>query len=143
MSIGVFNDKSIQPSDSEVAEMISVHFPLWEQLIQSVRRQYAVSEDFKFLYGKSYGWARRFKVKGQLLVSLFPTQGGFTAQVNLGTDEVEKALGMKMSGNIVQAIERATPFAEGRWLFIQVENQDDLQDVLRLVELRAQAKHLK
>jgi len=143
MSIGVFNDKSIQPNDSEVAEMISVHFPLWEQLIQSVRRKYTVNEDFKFLYGKSYGWARRFKVKGQLLVSLFPTQGGFTAQVNLGTDEVEKALGMKMSGNIVQAIERATPFAEGRWLFIQVENQDDLQDVLRLVELRAQAKHLK
>ena len=142
MSIGLFTDKSSQPTDAQVRDAVGAKLPLWQELIRAIRERYSVQEDFKFLYGKKYGWALRFRIKGQLLVSLFPTQGGFTTQVNLSPDAIEKAIAMKMSKNVQQAIARAHPYPEGRWLFIPVETEEDLNDVQRLVEMRAHTKRL-
>ena len=118
MRIGLFTDKSHQPTDAQVLETIGPKLPLWHALVHFVREQYPVQEDFKFLYGKNYGWALRFRIKGKLLVSLYPAQGGFTAQVNLSSDAVEKAKSMRLGKNVQQAIARAHPYPEGRWLFI-------------------------
>ncbi len=143
MGIGLFTDKGHQPTDTQVLEAIGPRLPLWHVLVRFVREQYPVQEDFKFLYGKNYGWALRFRIKGMLLVSLYPTQGGFTAQVILSSDAIEKAQKMKLSSNVQQAIARAHPYPEGRWLFIPVESEKDLRDIQRLVALRAEAKRLQ
>ncbi len=142
MGIGCFTDKGNRPTEAQILEAVGSKLPLWHDLIRSVRECYPVQEDFKFLYGKTYGWAVRFRIKGQLLVSLFPTQGGFTAQVNLSPDAIEKALRMKMSQNVQQAISRATPYPEGRWLFIPIETEKDFTDAKRLVAMRVETKHL-
>ena len=142
MSIGCFTDKGNRPTETQILEMVGSKLPWWHDLIQSVRQQYPVQEDFKFLYGKTYGWALRFRIHGQLLLSLFPTQGGFTVQVNLSPEAIKGALGMKMSQNVQQAIARAHPYPEGRWLFIPVETEEDCGDVKRLVALRVETKHL-
>ena len=142
MSIGIFTDKGDRPTEVQILETIGSRLPLWDELIRHVRELYPVQEDFKFLYGKTYGWALRFRIKKQLLVSLFPTQGGFTAQVNLSPEAIEKTLSMNMSGNVQRAIARAHPYPEGRWLFIPVESDEDVCDVKRLVAMRAEAKRL-
>jgi hypothetical protein len=142
MSVGLFTDKSNPPTADQVHDAVGSKLPLWHDLIRTIRERYSAQEDFKFLYVKSYGWAVRFRVKGQLLVSLFPIQDGFVAQVNLCPDAIEKALTMKMSKNVQQAITRAHPYPEGRWLFIPVETKEDLSNFQQLVEMRAHAKHL-
>lgn len=142
MSIGCFTEKENRPTEAQVLEAVGSKSSLWHDLIRAVRDGYPVQEDFKFLYGKAYGWALRFRIKGQLLVSLFPTQGGFMAQVNLSPVAIEKALRMKMSENVQQAISRATPYPEGRWLFIPIETEQDFKDVMQLVALRVETMHL-
>ena len=142
MSVGVFTDKKHQPTDDEVLAAIGSRLPLWQELVRHIRAEYPAEEDFRFLYGKSYGWALRFRIKGQLLTSLYPTQGGFTAQVNLGPAAVEQAQGMKLGENVQQAIARAHPYPEGRWLFIPVESEQDLQNMVRLLALRVETKRL-
>ena len=122
--------------------MIGPQVPLWHELIQFIRENYPSDEDFKFLYGKNYGWALRFRIRGQLLTSLFPTAGGFTAQVNLSPEAVEQALAMQPGKNIQDAIARANPYPEGRWLFIPIESADDVHDVKRLLALRVETKRL-
>ncbi len=143
MSIGLFTDKKHQPSDEEVLEAIGARLPLWEDLARFIRETYPAQEDFKFLYGKTYGWALRFRIKGQVLTSLYPTQGGFTAQVNLSPEAVEQAQSEGLGHNVQQAIERANPYPEGRWLFVPVESGEDVRDVQRLMALRAQTKRLQ
>lgn len=142
MSIGCFTDKGIRPTEAQIREAVGARLPFWHQLIDAVRETYPVQEDFKFLYGKTYGWALRFRIHGQLLVSLFPTRGGFTAQVNLSPEAIEKVLGMKMSRNVQQAILRANPYSEGRWLFIPIETGKDFTDVKRLIAMRLETKRL-
>jgi hypothetical protein len=142
MSVGLFTDKNNRPTEAQIYEAIGRRLPLWHDLISLIREQYPVEEDFRFLYGKTYGWALRFRIKGQLLVSLFPTQGGFTAQVNLSPEDIEKALTMNMSKNVHFAISRANPYPEGRWLFIPVETKKDFNDVKRLMVMRVETKRL-
>ena len=143
MSIGAFTDKKQQPTEEEILTMIGPKLRLWEELIQHIRESYPTEEDFKFLYGKKYGWALRFRIRKQLLTSLYPAGGGFTAQVNLSPEAVERALAMQPGKNVRDAIARAHPYAEGRWLFIPVESKDDVQDVKRLLALRAETKRLR
>ena len=81
---------------------------------------YPSDEDFRFLYGKQYGWALRFRIRGQLLTSLYPAVEGFTVQINLSPAAVEQAQQMNLGANVQGAIARATPYPEGRWLFIPV-----------------------
>ena len=142
MSIGAFTDKKQQPTEEEILVMIDSKLPLWEELIQHIRENYPAEEDFKFLYGKKYGWALRFRIRRQLLTSLYPTAGGFTAQVNLSSEAVEQALTVQPGKNVQDAIDRAHPYPEGRWLFIPVESADDVQDIKRLLALRAETKRL-
>ena len=142
MSIGAFTDKKQQPTEEEILAMIGPKLPLWEELIQFIRASYPADEDFTFLYGKKYGWALRFRIRGQLLTSLYPTAGGFTAQVNLSPEAVEQTLAMQPGKNVLAAIDRAHPYPEGRWLFIPVESADDVQDIKRLLALRAETKRL-
>jgi hypothetical protein len=143
MSIGIFTDKKHHPADAEVLEAIGPRLPLWQGLARFIRETYPAQEDFKFLYGKTYGWALRFRIKGQVLTSLYPTQGGFTAQVNLSPEAVEQAQGMQLGHNVQQAIERAHPYPEGRWLFIPVESGEDVRDIQHLLALRAETKRLR
>jgi hypothetical protein len=142
MSFGVFTDKKHHPSEVEVVEAIGPLHPIWQELVCFVRAKYPVQEDFKFMYGKNYGWALRFRIKTQLLVNLYPVKGCFTAQVNLSPEAVEKALAMNLGQNAQQAIARAHPYPEGRWVFTPVESAKDAQDIQSLLALRVEAKRL-
>jgi Protein of unknown function (DUF3788) len=136
MSVSFFADKTYQPTDAEIREAIDPLFSIWQELAQWIREKYPTQEDFKFLYGKNYGWGLRFRIKGKLLITLYPGQGHFTAQIILRPEAIEKAQGMELGQNAQQAIERANPYPEGHWLFIPVESQNDLMDVQTLLTLR-------
>jgi hypothetical protein len=143
MSIGVFTDKNHQPTDTEISEAIGPMLSAWQSLVKFIRENYAVQEDFKFLYGKKYGWALRFRISGKLLTSLYPTQSGFTAQVNLNPAAIKQAQRMKLGKNVQQAIAKAHPYPEGRWLFVPVESKKDVRDIQRLLALRSETKYLQ
>ncbi len=142
MSVGVFTDRKQRPGEAEIAGALGALRPAWDGLIQHIRGQYPTEEDFTFLYGKKYGWALRFRVRGQLLTSLYPTQGGFTVQINLDPQAIERVQQMDVGAAVRQAIERANPYPEGRWLFIPVGSADDLGDIERLLALRVETKRL-
>lgn len=136
MVIGVFTDKTCRPSEAEIEAMIGPCLPLWRDLISFIRATYPADEDFTFLYGKKYGWALRFRLKGKLLLSLYPAEKRFIAQINLRPAAVEQAQQLTLGANACAAISRATPYPEGRWLFIPVESGSDAADIRRLLSLR-------
>ncbi len=48
-----------------------------------------------------------------------------------------------MGENVRNVIAKATPYPEGRWLFIAVKSEDDLRDIHQLLALRVETKHLQ
>jgi hypothetical protein len=136
MSVSFFADKTHQPTDTELHEAVGALFSIWQELVQWIRNQYAVHEELKFMYGKNYGWGLKFSTKSKLLTALYPGSGYFTVQIILRPEAIEKAQGMKLGQNALQAIQRANPYPEGRWLFIPVESKADLEAVQRLLALK-------
>ncbi len=143
MSIGAFVDKKYQPSEDEIHRVIGPKLSVWQELVEFIREHYPSDEDFKFLYGKKYGWALRFRKRRQLLTSLYPTESGFTVQINLGPAAIEQTKNMGLGENVREVIEKATPYSEGRWLFISVKSEEDVRDIHQLLALRVETKRLR
>ncbi len=114
MGIGIFTDKKVQPGEAEIRASVGARWDAWCGLVEWIRAHYPVQEDIKFLYGKNYGWALRFRIKSQVLTALYPTQGGFTVQVNLSETGVEKARSLATGRNLPKTIDIAIPYPEGR-----------------------------
>ncbi len=136
MSIGAFTDKQHPPAEQEILLAIGEARQAWEGLEQYIASNFRVKKDLGF-YGKNYGWAVRFRKGGKALLSLYPRQGGFTVQVVLSEPLVQQILLEDIGENTRRAIKAANVYAEGRWLFIQVASQKDVEDIRRLLQLKA------
>ncbi len=136
MSIGVFADKTHVPAQTEITTAVGPMWKLWLALLQHIRISGPVEEELKFMYGQKYGWALRCRRKGTLLTALYPTQNGFTVQIILNPAAMEEVQQLKFGNNVQQAVARAHPYPEGRWLFVPIECEKDLADVQRLFALK-------
>jgi hypothetical protein len=136
LSVGVFTDKSHQPSPEEILLKLGTSLPLWQALVNHIENHYRVRREFAF-YGKNYGWAVRYRKSGKALISLYPKENSFTVQVVLGEAGIAEALANGISAVTQSAIAVANPYPEGRWLFVQVDSGDTLQDVELLLKLKS------
>jgi len=137
MSIGAFTGKTSKPTDDEVVSTLGPSYQRWLSLVEYLRGGYKAKEDFAFLYGKGYGWALRFRLKGRLLTALFPNNGYFSVQVNLNRAQLAETEGMQLHKNAVSAIREATFYAEGKWTFTPVQGDADLKDAQKLIRLKS------
>lgn len=136
MSIGIFVEKNHPPADTEISKALGPMLSEWQRLAQWIRERYLVQEELKFMYGKKYGWALQFRFRGTLLTSLYPASNSFTAQIILNRAALEQTKRMKLKKNAQGALSRAHLYAEGKWLFIQVESKNDVEDVQQLLNLK-------
>lgn len=136
MSIGAFTDKKHCPAESEMNALVGARRHEWQVLAQWIHENYPVREDLHFMYGKNHGWGRRFRIGGDLLTCLYPTENGLTAQVILNQDALRRADQLNLKDSAREAIARAKPYPEGKWLFIPVAGQADVCDVEHLLELK-------
>lgn len=137
MAIGTFTDKENKPTTAETVAAIGSKRPLWESLTSFIEDSFRLKSDFAF-YGKNYGWALRFRKAGKALVSLYPSQESFTAQIIISETQAEKALSSGLSEKTSKIIEDARPYPEGRWLFLKIESWQDLNDVKQLLTIKSQ-----
>ena len=136
MSVGAFTDKEHQPTMRAVLTVIGYKRRLWQNLTKFIANNYQVRGEFKF-YGKNYGWAVRYRKGGKALVSLYPGKESFTAQIVLGQKGAKEALNLQLGRNVRKTIQEAREFPEGRWLFIKVGSDQDLQDVQELMAVKS------
>lgn len=143
LSLSAFTEKKQRPTEEAARSAIGDLLPWWDALVTHIRHTYACQEDWAFLYGRSYGWGLRFRSRRVLLTNLFPGAGGLTVQINLSPEGVEQARSLATGPGVGLAVERAHPYPEGRWLYIPVTSEADLQDVQALLELRAREKRIE
>jgi hypothetical protein len=136
VSIGVFTDKTQTPGLDEVWPIIGARRMAWEALAGYMARTFGGQADWKF-YGKNYGWALSFRKGSRALLALYPGQAGFTAQLIVGPGQLEKALSLPLGEHVRRILEEAHPYPEGRWLFIPVETDQDVQDIQQLLATKS------
>ncbi len=136
MSRSAFIDKNHQPSEEEIVTTLGTAQTNWNSLLEEIRKVGRTQEDFRFLYGKPYGWGLRFRAKSRLLIALYPNQNHFVAQIIVGPRQLEEANQVQLHPNAKEAIQNANPYPEGKWLFIRVDGRKDIEDVKELLKLK-------
>ncbi len=132
MSIGVFADKGHQPTTTEVLDTLGSKQQLWKHLNQFIDENYDARGELVY-YGKKYGWTIRFRMGSKSLLSLYPGKEGFTVQIVLGLAESERASRLSLGENVTKVLEDSRQLHDGRWLFIEVESEQDLNGVKQLL----------
>jgi hypothetical protein len=135
MSIGVFSDKDQRPTTRQVLHALGSRRPLWERLTHFISDNYQMPGALSF-GGKKYGWNVWYRKGGKTLVTLYPQQAYFVAQIVLGKDQAERALHLKLGANARRVIEDAPQLHDGRWLFIKVRSERDVKDVEQLLQTK-------
>ncbi len=136
MSAGAFVNKEHPPRKQEMIDLLGKAHLQWSGLVTLVKEHYSIEGEWKF-YGKNYGWALRFRKGGKALVSFYPNEGFLTAQVVVSPSMVEGAHSMKLRKTTLEAIDRAHPYPEGRWVFLRVNSESDAADVKKLLFLKS------
>lgn len=137
MAVGKFVDKRHQPTMREIFSSIGAKRRFWERLAEFLANNYRVKTDFAF-YGKNYGWALRFRKAGKALLSMYPGKGVFMVQIVLAATLAKETFDLQLGKNVGNVLKSARDFPEGRWLFIPIESERDIEDVEKLLALKAQ-----
>ena len=135
MAPTVFMDPEHEPTPDEIAAALGPVAWLWKSLTAYVEASY----DLEPVYGrpsKRYGWDVKYRKGGRTLLSLTPDAETFTALVVLGANEAEAARELDLGEHVQRIFDEAEPLHDGRWLFIPVESERDVQDVEDLLTLK-------
>lgn len=135
MAIGCFTDKTSRPSPDEIKTALGSKYPLWESLLRFIDDSYQMAGELSF-GGSKYGWNLWFRKSGKSLVTLYPQVEGFVAQVVLGKEQVEKALGLSLGEKVGRMVRETPQLHDGKWLFIPVTTERDVEDIEQLLMVK-------
>ena len=140
MAFGAFVDKDHQPTIEEILVSLGSKRVFWEDLVRFVEDNYRIQRDWLF-GGTKYGWSLRFRRSGRALITLYPGINSFIVQIVIGSTVADEAFALNLGENVKKTLETAHPYHDGRWLFLRVESERDLNDVESL--LLAKSKPIK
>lgn len=140
MSKGIFTDKSYKPTEKEVFDNLSSAKPLWDSLISFIENNYKIKGEYKF-YGKNFGWALRYRKSGKVLISIYPGKDEFMTQIILNGKEVENVLELDITPETKKIIIEKPPIREGKWIYLKVTANENLEDIKNLILVRSPIKN--
>jgi len=111
MALSAFNDKSRQPQDSDLAEMLGGTYVLWNHLQGRIATMF---DPLSMEWGynrKTTGWGLRLKQEKRAILYMIPCKGYFLASFALGEKVVraeaqEAALAARVSATTSALLSR-------------------------------------
>ena len=136
MALSALDDKSREPDDEMLADVLGKSKGLWDAILAHLADEYpGVRSEWGFP-GAKYGWSLRPKLKKRTILYLTPHQGSFSVSFALGERAVAAAEESGLPPHILEAIRNAKPYVEGRGIRFEVSHRDDVETVKRLVEIK-------
>lgn len=133
MALSILDDKSKQPDDKDLAEVLGQTKKLWEELIGYVTEAYdSVTEEWGFYKA----WSLRLKRKKRTILYLIPSQGYFLCAFVFGGKATEEARKSTLPKNVMKTINEAKVYAEGRGFRLEVKKKQHLDTMKKLTAIK-------
>lgn len=128
---------SITPTLEQIAAFIAN--PLWDRMRGAIETDYSGTPKIEHSRcGMVPGWNLKYKKGGKAICTLYPNGGFFSCMVVIPAvlqTEAEQLL-EDCTRYTRELYHNTKPGMGGRWLFMDVINEDILEDALRLIHLR-------
>lgn len=141
MAATVFMNREHRPTEGEILDALGPFAPHWRRLTTYLDEAYGIEPTFG-PPSKNYGWDVKYRKGGKTLLSLTPDAGGFTALVVLGEKETEAVRELDLGEYVRRVFDEARQLRDGRWLFVRVESDRDVQDVEALLRVKRRPRQL-
>jgi hypothetical protein len=131
-----FDIRTRKPSDARIRRVLSQAREAWDDLVEYLEQIHGLKGSLHFMYGRRYGWALRVRRGSRLVLALYPNQSSLTVQIILGRAQVEAAAAMGLPSRVLEILESATNYPEGKWLFIPVKSLANARELRPLIALK-------
>ena len=130
--------QQMKPALSDIGAWVKN--PLFEALTGWMADTYGVEPSIEFSRcSMDRGWNVKYKKGSRPLCALYVREGWFTAMVTLGAKQLLEleALLPAFSAPFQALYERTPPFNGGKWLVVDVKEAERLEEVQRLILMKA------
>lgn len=136
MALSAFADKSKTPQAKELKEVLGRSNSHWIVIVNQVAKTCPPLDQTWGFSGANWGWALRLKQKKRTVMYLTPCKGHFLVGFALGEKAVRAAHDAQLRQSILELIDAAKKYAEGRAVRIEVRNKRDRDDVIKLAAVK-------
>lgn len=136
MDISVFTDKKVTPTEPALTEALGDSYPIWKGIQAYVHMKYAGATDQWSHSGEKYGWNFRIKDKKRAIIYLLPREGYFKTAFVFGEKATHALMQSHVSEEIKTELSLAKPYAEGRGIRIDVKNEEMVEDIKQLIDIK-------
>lgn len=134
--ISIFADKTLLPSEEELAEKLGNTYPLWKHIEEFVLQKYPGGQKEWNFPGRKYGWNFRIKDKKRAIIYLLPRESYFKVAFVFGNKACIAVWESEVSLAIKTDLANAIKYAEGRGIRIDVKDDAVLPDIKQLIEIK-------
>ena len=136
MTLSAFDDKSKPPKDDDLAIMLGSTFVFWNELKRLIASRFTpLSIEWGFTSNKT-GWGLRLKREKRTILYMIPCEGYFVASFALGEKAVKAARETDLPISVLEVIDAAKKYAEGRGVRLEVRSVEDVRNVAKLAVVK-------
>lgn len=136
MALSAFDDKAHPPTEEDIRIVLGKAHSLWLKLQHYVESEYApISSEWGYS-GKAYGWGLRLKTPMRAVLYMTPCPSYFLVSFALGEKAVTAAEASKLSSQVLDLIDNAPRYAEGRGVRLEVRSAAELNQVKLLAAIK-------
>jgi hypothetical protein len=129
-------DKSTNPNEEQLKNVLAKTLQLWNSIRQYVSDSYGPVEEQWNFAGKNCGWSLRLKHKKRTILYLIPCKEYFMVAFVFGEKAVAAIQKSTLPKSILDTINSAKKYAEGRGLRIEVKRPQDIANIKTLTEIK-------
>jgi hypothetical protein len=136
MAVSAFEDKSSAPRATELTETLGRTSALWDELRGHITSDYQPLVEKWNFSGRKWGWSLQLKQKKRTVLYMTPCKGYFVAGFALGEKAVKAAHASDLPNSVLDMIDSAKRYAEGRAVRIEVRTKKDLDNTKKLAAIK-------
>lgn len=143
-ALSVWSDSFTNESEPSLKDIkIFVNSPYWDKLNNEMQEKYKITP--KLEYSKcpaQKGWNVKYKKSGKNLCTLYPCENYFIALIVVNEkmlSQVELVI-TEYSEYSYELFNKTKFSCGGKWLMFEVKNENILNDLIKLIDIRAKTK---
>ena len=137
MSLSIFGEKALMPTDEMLAEALQQSQGAWTALQRHMAETYGpVSGEWKY-YEKPSGWTFALKSGKRALLYFIPQEKAFKVNFVFGEKALLAARTAGLPEAVLTAIAEAKAYREGRPFMVDVAGEADIPVIKTLLKIKA------
>ena len=136
MSPSAFLDRSSPPGERELEAVLGKASGLWVELRADLSSEFAPLNGKWSFSGKSHGWLLQLRHKRRTVLYMVPCPGYFVASFALAERVCQAAQRSGLPARLLEIIQHAPSYPEGRGVRLEVRNKKDLANVEALASIK-------